>query len=82
MLTDQRSKKLWDSKFCKNCPVPAINQSNACEYMQLTAKLKKALLFFKNIEVIAYCTKVKKEVREPKIGCGECHPIPEIFKVK
>jgi hypothetical protein len=33
----------------------------------------------KVVRVKAYCSKTLRDVAEPKIGCGECHPLPPIF---
>jgi hypothetical protein len=31
------------------------------------------------VRVKAYCRKTNRDVPEPHIGCGECHPLPPIF---
>jgi len=36
----------------------------------------------RRVEVSAYCEKTKSDVKEPQIGCGECHPILPVFDVK
>ena len=33
----------------------------------------------RKVSIHAYCTKTLRDVPEPHIGCGECHPLPEIF---
>ncbi len=72
--------KQWTSKLCKNCPVPSIIQANACSNMILEGNVGKIVLGFgKHMQISAYCKKTNKKVKEPHIGCGECHPLPEIF---
>ena len=70
----------WVPELCKNCPVPEILRANACENMVLHAKVKSVLFGLKKkVEISAFCTKTKQEVVEPRIGCGECHPLPPVF---
>jgi hypothetical protein len=70
----------WQPKFCSNCPVPEILRANSCEHMQLTPILIRPFPFLtQQVQVQAYCQKTKKDVKEPQIGCGECHQLPEIF---
>jgi hypothetical protein len=70
----------WTSKLCKNCPVPSIIQANACTNMTLQGKVGKVVFGLgKHMQITAYCKKTNKKVKEPHIGCGECHPLPEIF---
>ncbi len=38
--------------------------------------------FRKQVEVTAYCEKINQNVAEPHIGCGQCHPLPPVFRVK
>jgi hypothetical protein len=47
--------------------------------MQLTGVIKKDFGFIKRMNVSAYCEKSKTKVKEPHVGCGQCHPLPEIF---
>jgi hypothetical protein len=83
LLGKQISKAEWSVKLCDTCPVPDILAANGCENMVLTAKVRKGFLgFSKRITVDAYCTKSKKSVDEPKIGCGQCHSLPDFFVVK
>lgn len=79
LLTDQKSKRDWTNKLCKTCPVPSILQANACSYMQLSGKVKKYFWIKKQMHIEAYCIKNKIKVKEPHIGCGQCHPLPDIF---
>ena len=72
----------WRPDYCKNCPVPSILRANACETMVLTPRVTKSILnlFKPSVEVTAYCQKTHKDVKEPHIGCGECHPINFVVK--
>jgi len=73
----------WTVSVCKDCIVPGILRANACKNMVLTGRIRKGFLGLRRrMEVEAFCTKVNKPVQEPQIGCGECHPLPDIFKEK
>ena len=79
LVSSSVSQKEWSPKICKTCPVPKILQANACKNMQLTGVIKKDFGFIKRMNVTAYCDKSKTKVKEPHVGCGQCHPLPEIF---
>ena len=74
----------WSRDLCKFCPVPDIARANACEFMQLNAKVTRpfSAAFLRRVQVNAYCEKSKKKVSEPHVGCGECHTLPFKFEVK
>jgi hypothetical protein len=59
-------------------------RANACEHLQLHAAVGRPLgaAFQRRVQVSAKCTKTQRTVVEPHIGCGECHPIPEVFNSK
>jgi hypothetical protein len=70
----------WTPDLCKKCPVPDILRANACENLELTAHVRRALLgIIRTVEVTAYCTLSEQTVKEPHIGCGQCHPLPPVF---
>ncbi len=73
----------WSRDLCTSCPVPALVLANACEYLKLRARVRRPLeaIFQRRVQVSAYCDKVKKEVAEPQIGCGECHTLPFNIKI-
>ncbi|MBN1231281.1 MAG: hypothetical protein JXA19_05415 [Anaerolineales bacterium] len=72
----------WQPYLCEKCPLPSILMANSCDYMQYTPQLEKRFLIGKpQVKVSAYCTKSKTKVDEPRIGCGECHPLSDIFVV-
>ena len=74
----------WKPKLCETCPVPGILRANSCEHMRLNATVNRSIftLFQERVEVNAWCEKTHKDVLNPEIGCGECHPLPPIFEVK
>lgn len=72
--------KHWTPDLCARCPVPEILQANSCEHMELSAEARRALLgLVKSVNVSAYCRKSNQVVTEPHVGCGQCHPLPDIF---
>ena len=71
----------WTPDLCKTCPVPGILQANACTNMVLDGKVRRGFLSIgRQVAVTANCTLSKQFVKEPHVGCGQCHPLPEIFK--
>jgi hypothetical protein len=80
----QASGQTWSADLCRTCPVPAILQANACEFLQLHGTVTRsfASLFQRRVQVSAHCEKTDRSVAEPHIGCGECHPLPPVFEVK
>lgn len=71
----------WSPDLCKTCPVPGILRANSCPNMVLEGEVDRTLFGLRRrVTVSAYCTKSKKTVTEPEIGCGECHPINDLFK--
>lgn len=78
---DTRTAPLWTPDLCRTCPVPGIVLSNACATMVIKATVTRPFPFFRRqVRVRAYCTRTQREGFDPHIGCGECHPLPEIFK--
>jgi hypothetical protein len=66
----------WLPHFCDNCPIPKINQANACGNMIFTPTAYRPMFIFKSKLTIAiYCNKCECNVNNPIIGCGQCHPI-------
>jgi hypothetical protein len=68
--------------MCFECPVPDILMANACPNMVLQPSLERPFpyVFVKpQVRIQAYCTKTTRKVTEPRIGCGECHPLPLEF---
>jgi hypothetical protein len=73
----------WKVSICKSCPVPGILRANSCMNMVLKGNVKSLVLGInKRMVVSAHCTKTGRVVDEPHVGCGECHPVPDIFTGK
>jgi len=73
----------WTPDLCKDCPVPSITRDNACENMILTGKVEHYFLGLKRkVRITAFCKLSNKPVKDPHIGCGICHPLPDIFLEK
>ncbi len=71
----------WNLKFCETCPVPDIVRANSCPNMILTGETSNGFLGLgKRIKISAYCKKTHRDVANPYVGCGECHPIIDLFK--
>ena len=72
----------WKAELCFNCEVPDIRKANACEYQTLRPRINKPLFFMKGqVQVDAYCSQCECNVDEPRVGCGQCHPLPNVFVV-
>lgn len=71
----------WEMKYCQTCPIPDIVRANSCPNMALSGEIRGGFMGIgKRMKVSAYCTKTHREVTNPYIGCGECHPIMDLFK--
>lgn len=80
MLNAASPPQKWTRDLCFTCPVPEIISANACTHMVLQGQVKRLLPFTKGkVQVKAYCTRTSRNVLEPQVGCGECHPLPLIF---
>jgi hypothetical protein len=77
------AQERWTPDLCRTCPVPGIMQANACEFLQLRGRVARPIgaALQRRVQVSAYCEKVDRSVQEPKVGCGECHPLPPEFIV-
>jgi hypothetical protein len=70
----------WKPDLCKTCPVPDIQVANACKHLILLPTLERPFPFVnQRVKVSAACVKTTRQGFDPHIGCGECHPLPEIF---
>jgi len=74
----------WSRDLCATCPVPSLELANACEFMKLQPTIGRPLsaAFMRRVQIKAFCEKSKKNVKEPHVGCGECHAIPFKFEIK
>jgi hypothetical protein len=50
--------------------------------MQLRPSIGRPLgaAFQRRVQVSTYCAQTRRAGFEPEVGCGECHPMPDIFK--
>ena len=70
----------WTADLCKACPVPGILQANSCPNMTLSASIKRKLPGLKRKVIItAYCSRSQGIVKDPHVGCGLCHDLPDAF---
>ena len=71
---------VWKPGLCSGCPVPIIQTANACENMRFYPKIEKGFLIRKpRVSIETYCVKCECSVTEPRVGCGQCHPLPSVF---
>jgi hypothetical protein len=83
LLNAANPPERWTRELCFSCPVPDLIAANACSHMVLEGQLERPFPFIKQrVKAKAYCTKTLRDVPEPHIGCGECHPLPQIFTGK
>jgi len=83
LILETSSLQGWNSGLCKTCSVPEIINANACPNLKLSAHIAKRLFGLKSyVQISAYCTKEDVNVKEPQIGCGQCHPLPTILMDK
>jgi hypothetical protein len=70
----------WNKELCFTCPLPEILLANACENLDFIPRIERPFPFTKKqVQVTATCHKVGKTGFDPHIGCGNCHPLPDIF---
>jgi hypothetical protein len=80
LLLDEQPNITWTPDLCQNCPVPGIQQANACRQMVLKATVVRPFPFIKRqVRVRPYCTKTHRDGFDPHIGCGQCHELPDVF---
>jgi len=79
LIGEQPSPNQWTPDLCKTCPVPAISRANACPNLVLEGKVEASFLGLRHrVRVSASCKYAQVAVREPEIGCGHCHELPDI----
>ena len=78
----EAARLAWNPSLCRDCPVPGIRRANACQFIHLKPRIARPALglFRRQVQVDAYCEKSQGPVREPHIGCGQCHPLPAVFE--
>ncbi|MEJ2012222.1 MAG: hypothetical protein P8X64_08360 [Anaerolineales bacterium] len=68
--------------LCARCPAPRILMANACPHMVLEARVISGFLGLRRrVRVSAYCTKSLEDVKEPEVGCSQCHRDIPVFSV-
>ncbi|HLA98621.1 MAG TPA: hypothetical protein VJL34_09205 [Anaerolineales bacterium] len=80
LLKDAIPPLPWNPALCFSCPVPAILQANNCAHLQLKPGLRRPFPFLKQeVKVSAHCQKTGRSDFDAHIGCGECHPLPDVY---
>ena len=78
LLNDKR----WGPALCKSCPAPRIQLANACKQMILNGRIDNGFLGLnRKVAITAACNKSNQIVKEPAIGCGQCHESKLNFKL-
>jgi hypothetical protein len=71
----------WKPSLCVDCPVPEILHANACPHLILDPGIERPFPFTKQrVKVATHCTKTFRDGFDPHTGCGECHPLPLVYK--
>jgi len=64
----------WTPGLCRDCPVPKIQQTNACRHLVLDGRVTKTWGGLgRRVTISATCTKTLEDVPNPQVGCGHCH---------
>jgi hypothetical protein len=72
----------WRPDMCEKCPIPDILLANSCEHMEFRPNLYRPYLILSHqVEIKTYCNKSASNVDEPRIGCGQCHPLLDTFVI-
>ena len=80
LLSAANPRMEWKPDLCTNCPVPEILLANACQNLSLSPYFERKFpLLKKTVGVKPVCLLDGKSGFNPHIGCGKCHPIPDIF---
>jgi hypothetical protein len=80
LLEAATASQRWTRDLCSICPVPDILRANACTDLVLEGSVERPFPFVRRkVKIKAYCTRTMRDVAEPQIGCGECHPLPAVF---
>ena len=75
LIKSNPNSRPWQPELCSRCPVPDILRANACPNMVLEARvIRRWLGLVHRVEVYAVCTEYEREVDDPYVGCGHCHP--------
>jgi hypothetical protein len=80
LLSQASPSLLWKADLCKTCPMPEIFMANACQNLDFIPSLHRPFPFIQErVKVLAVCRKKGLSGFDPHIGCGNCHPLPDIF---
>lgn len=84
LIGNRPSPQNWTPDLCSTCPVPGIIRANSCPNMVLEATVTRGFLMFgkRKVKVFAACTQTLSTVKNPEVGCGQCHPLPPSFTDK
>ncbi len=81
LLATANPPQRWTPDLCVTCPVPDILLANACKYMVLQPEVTRPFPFVRRkVSIQTFCSKTERQGFDPFIGCGECHPLPPVFK--
>ncbi len=65
----------WTPDYCRTCPVPEIRRVNTCPKMKLHGHIGRRHFWERSRVLIeAVCSTTGQPVRDPYVGCGQCHP--------
>ncbi len=73
LLQRRPQEEQWEPSLCRNCPVPSILRANACPNMVLEGRIVRRFLFWRRVEILAFCLEIMEEVENPYLGCGRCY---------
>lgn len=72
----------YSPELCGRCEVPLIVRANACDHMLLEGRVASGIFGIgRRVKVRAYCSRALQEVKEPEIGCGQCHLEFPVFEI-
>ena len=63
----------WEPSLCRACHVPSVLRANGCPSLVLEGRIVRRFLFWSRVEVSAFCLETMEEVKNPYVGCGQCH---------
>lgn len=76
LLENNPETERWFPALCQTCPVPEILRANQCPHLHLYARVGKTMFgLSKRVEVEGFCDVSFSDVRDPRVGCGQCHEI-------
>ncbi len=76
LLENNPETDAWFPALCQTCPVPEILMANHCPHLHLYARVRKSLFgLSKKVEIEGFCERHFLQVRDPRVGCGNCHQV-------